>query len=733
MKKFNFIIALLTGTSLFAETNTFFGMVMNSKGEAITGAVVHWLNTAVGATTDADGNFAIAVPPSAGQLVVSSIEYQSDTILIDDWDTPRMITLKDVVQTLHSVEVHGRSTTFTSRTATIQTQQVNKTELYKAACCNLSESFETNASIDVSYSDAATGAKQIRMLGLTGAYVQMLTENTPNIRGLAAGYGMEYIPGAWMESIQISKGTASVINGFEATTGQINVEYLKPKKADPVALNGTFFSSLRSELNVVSGLRVNDKVSTAIFAHAKSDMMEMDYNADGFIDIPVGSVYNLMNKWDFSSGKWEGHFSVRGLYDNRHGGQMTALDLSDPYRINITTKRVDAFMKNGFMFNAENGTSLGIIASGSQHQQNGLYGRRLYQGTQTNGYLNTVFQTYFSEKHRFVAGASLNFDRYVESFRPDEIEVKSFDREELTPGLFVEYAYTVGEKLSLLAGLRADHSSRYGLFFTPRVNARYAPWSWWTIRASAGLGYRSPNVLSDNSFLFPSSRIPVFATSFEQERALNSGVSTQFFIPINNRELQISVEYYYTHFMQAVIADLDSDPHRIIFDNLNNGVSYARSAQIEANMEILNGWTATLACRLTDVRRTTGGQLRENPLTGRFKALLSTSYLTRLKKWQFDFTTQLNGGGRMPDSDTANPLWEKRYKPYAILMAQITKNFRTWSVYLGSENLTNFTQKQPVIDAVRPFGNDFDASMAWGPIHGAKVYIGFRWALERKE
>ena len=749
------------------------GSVIDDKGEPVIGAEIFWLNTTIGAVTDIDGNFTIPMTVDSHHLVFSYLSYKADTIDITKATMPLVVQMSEDTKELQEVTVAARgASTIASRVSALQTTKITGAELCKAACCNLSESFETNASVDVAYADAATGAKTIKLLGLSGTYVQLLTENTPGVRGLAQNFGMEYIPGAWMESIQVSKGTSSVINGYEATTGQINVEYLKPQTQDPIALNGMVSTSLRAELNATGGWDINEKWSTGVLAHYKNASMEHDTNGDGFMDLPKGQQANLLNRWYMKDGNYTGQYLVRGLYDERNGGQTQKYirenNITDPYSIGIRTWRLDAFMKQGYVFDEAKGTSIGIITSGSYHNQQNVYGHRVYDGAQGNFYLNAMFQTYFDEtdKHKITAGLSLNYDNYYEVMTSDKEEFKiptmesakktlNMTRQEWTPGVFAEYSLKVDEKLSLLAGVRGDYSSQYGFFVTPRFNVRYSPWEWWNLRGSVGMGYRSPNLLSDHASVLPSSRQIIIEhnSKLNQERAVNAGASTTFYIPIAGRELQITADYYYTHFLECMVVDMDSDPHAVIFSNLTAETSetnkkprsYAGNFQVEASMEILKGWTMTLAYRMSDVKTTINGELREKPLTNRFKALITTSYMTPLKHWQFDVTAQFNGGGRMPDNfykgdKSLRPSWtidrgngQYDFPWHAQLMAQVTRYFRTWSIYVGGENITNFTQDTPIIGASQPYSPNFDASMAWGPIHGWKVYAGFRWALNRKE
>ena len=653
--------------------------------------------------------------------------------------------------------VQRRKGTVKSRTDAFDTQRINSEELCRAACCNLSEAFETSASVDVAYADAATGAKQIRLLGLNGTYVQLIQENTPAVRGLAQNFGLEYIPGPWMSSIQVSKGTSSVINGYEATSGQINVELLKPQIQSPLAVNLMFNSDLMAEANVMGGWKIESrkqkvesrKLYTGILAHYGQNFMAMDGNHDSFMDMPKTINANLANRWFYKDGSYTFQAFVRGLYDRRRAGQF-ADTIANPYHINLNTWRVEGFVKNGYVFDEETGSSVALITAVSYHDLNNDYGLRNWKANQLNVYANAIYQGNFEGRgeidndHRLSAGISVNFDKYGETLNilPDNL-----NRWEVVPGIFAEYSLKYDEKLSLVAGVRADYSTRYGFFVTPRMNIRYTPWEWWTLRASVGLGYRSPNVIADNAFILPSSRTIHITDKIQQERAVNSGISTTFYIPLGSKELQLSGEYYYTHFLNSAIVDLDQDPHGVYIYNqsdIKGAKSFAHSAQIEATIEVLRGWTWTAAFRWTDIKQTTIGadgiaRLREKALSNRYKGVITTSYQTPLKKWQFDVTAQFNGVGRMPDGFTAFGDLRGGYgapKPlswYPQLMAQVTKYWKTCSLYVGAENMTNFKQNQPIIDSFNPFGPNFDASMVCGPTTGWKVYVGFRYELEKED
>ena len=798
MKKIIFTLLLMLAVCAGAYAHAW-GTVLDDKGEPLVGANVYWAGTTIGVATDIDGRFQLEPVKSTNLLVTSFMGFHNDTTEVTAHNELTIVLVSDLL--LEEVEIVERKmAVLRSRLTPLATETLTGEALCMAACCNLSESFETSASVDVAYSDAATGAKQIRLLGLSGTYVQMLTENTPNIRGLAQSFGMEYIPGPWMEAIQVSKGTSSVLNGYEAIAGQINVEYLKPQTQDPIALNAMISTETHAEVNASGGWDLNDKVSTGILFHAQNMSLELDHNHDGMLDMPKNTNINLLNRWYIKTGDYTGQFLVRGLYDRRQGGltKEATQAVSMPYAIDLNTWRVDGFMKNGYVFDAETATSIGIIAAASYHNQQNAYGaNRQWNAAQTNAYLNAIFQTTFDDtatdlwddhSHKLSAGLSINYDRYNEQFAfltntPSPTNYTyNLNHWEFTPGIFAEYTYTYKDKITLLAGIREDYSSRYGFFTTPRMNLRYAPFEWWTLRGSIGLGYRSPNAIADNAAYLASNRMYYWGDGrlamgdgrldmgdgrLAQERSMNTGLSTVFYIPLGKRELQLSGEYYYTNFFDGVIADIDRDIHRVYLYNMSDvdGARYfSHNWQVEATMEILRGWTMTTAFRYTDVKQTTFNtaanewQLRDKPLQNKFKGIITTSYQTPLKTWQFDLTAQFNGEGRMPDGFTI-PAESNQYrihngyiyhKWYPQLLGQVTKFFRTWSIYLGAENMTNFTQENPIVGErlevkgerleakgerreakgfVDPYSANYDASMIWAPIHGWKMYIGFRWAL----
>ncbi len=603
----------------------------------------------------------------------------------------------------------------------INAEFISSNELLRAACCNLGESFTTNPSVDVNYADAATGVQQIRLLGLSGTYVQMLTENIPNHRGLATPFSLSYIPGPWMQSIQVSKGASSVKNGYESITGQINVEFKKPQ-ATPFADANLYYNKKgKVEANLGANLKLSERWSTALLGHYEILDKEHDDNGDGFVDMPKVKQGSLQSRWAWMGENYIFQASVKGLKEHREGGQIGhhAPSNARPYLIDITNERYEAFVKNAYILDAEHGSNIALILSGSVHHENATYGHKLYKADQRNGYASLLFETDFNEHHSLSTGLSLNHD-----FLDEQIS-KS---DETTPGVYIQYTYKLGEQLTVMGGLRWDHSNIYGGFITPRMHLKYSPNEVITLRGSIGKGYRKSHPLVENNYLLASGRIIYIDGDLDQEEAWNYGISAAFSIPIGEKKLELNAEYYYTNFLHQTVMDLDSDPHAVHFTNLN-GDSYSHTYQIEATYPLFEGFTMTATYRRTNVKCTYDGVLREKPLTNKYKGLLTVSYAPGLGKWQFDVTLQLNGGGRMPTSYTTTeglPSWDERYKGYEQLNAQITRFFRHWSIYAGGENITGFKQKNPIIGVNDPWDQNFDSTMIWGPLHGAICYIGVR-------
>ncbi|MBS4014686.1 MAG: TonB-dependent receptor [Bacteroidetes bacterium] len=705
------------------------------KNVPLIGANIHWKGTTSGVSTDISGSFELPVNLQLPHdIVISYVGYVADTITISRADLFVEVILQQSVS-LDEVVVTGRNSgAHYSSIQPMHTQIVTSHELQRAACCNLSEAFETNASVDVEYSDAVTGAQQIMLLGLAGTYSQILVENIPTIRGLGQPFGLGFIPGPWMESIMISKGSASVINGYESVTGQINVELKKPENSESLFYNFYVNSFGRLESTINAGVKINPRWSTMILAHGEYLDNMIDHNNNSFLDHPLMKKYNVLNRYRYDNpGVMESQFGFRIMQENREGGQTAFFQngrkwgSADYYAIGINTNRYDAFAKTGFFLPSREAGSIGTQLSFTRHEQYSQYGLTKYDGEQNTFYANILYEDNIGNpEHKITTGLSYMYDGYNEALN-DSI----FNRIESVPGVFGQYTMHHHEHFTGIIGLRTDYHNIYGTFFTPRLHTRWTMGDHFVARASAGKGYRVPNTIAENVGILASSRRISVLEDIKPEEAWNYGASLTSNFHLFNNDASIMLEFYRTHFINQLIVDLDTDHSRAIFYNLD-GKSYSNNFQVDFKFEPLRRLEVIAAYRLSDVKTTIAGNLESKPFFSRDKGLVSLSYATPSNNWQFDVTAQFNGKGRIPDTSSLPEQYrlDVEYPGYTILMAQITYKWKFIDLYVGGENLTNFKQDRPIIAYDEPFGEYFDASMVWGPIIGRTFYFGLRYTLE---
>ena len=735
------LILLAFATTAFAQgfiEGTVYEEAENGQRTPLPGVNVYWKIVNEGTVTDANGHYKIPLHERIGCLVFSCISYENDTIhhMVEPAHYDHVF---QAIHMLNEVEIAARQkATYINPIKAIAIQEITSENLKRAACCTLAGSFENNASVDVNYSDAVTGAKQIQLLGLSGIYTQMMTEIIPNFRGLASTFGLNYVPGNWMNGIQVSKGTSSVRNGYESITGQINVDYKEPlkDKSEKVFFNLYANTMAMTDFNFNVRTKVGKQDGIMLFGHVSHNHMKMDGNGDSFMDDPVTTQYNVFLRYNHPhTGRFGCKLGIKALKENRLGGQM---DFDPQHRldegynlfgIGINTERYEAFAKCGYHFDRKD-TSIGLQQQVTYHKMDSYYGLTDYNANQLSYYANMLFDSYIvNDHHTYSVGASYTYDKYDEHLNDSTLQ-----RIEQVPGAFAEYVFNDNHHWSVIAGFRADYNNYYKkMLYTPRLHVRFKTHDDFALRLSAGKGYRSPNILAENSTMLASARVIRFLDTPKMEDAWNYGINLTKSINFGWRELILQADFYRTDFVNQIVLDRDADAHEVRIYNLN-GKSYSNSAQIEANCEIFKDFDLTLAFRYNDVKMTINDTLREKPFVNRYKGLVTFSYAP--KTWQFDFTTQFNGDSRVPNLNgnataVANHQNIDRSPFYVIMNAQITKKLgEHWELYIGGENLTNYKQEYPIISANNPTSEDFDASMVWGPLSGVRGYLGVRFQIK---
>ncbi|MFL2613696.1 MAG: TonB-dependent receptor [Flavobacteriaceae bacterium] len=742
MKKHILLLLILFSLKPYAQENLDGRVLAKEAGETIPliGANVFWLNTQIGTITDEEGKFSLPYLGTEELLVMSYIGFKSDTLSIKE--NRLLIQFLDESDSESLDEV-----TLTKRRKAIQKSYfeaqniiyVNSDELLKAACCNLSESFETNPSIDVNFSDALTGTKQIRMLGLTSPYLLITEENIPMVRGASQAYGLSFTPGTWIESIQITKGTGSVVNGFESIAGQINTEIKKPFSDVPFFFNLFTSANGRQEANLQGNWKINDKWSSGMFVHGNQRTEKIDGNGDDFLDVPLTKQINVLNRWQYINSEkgWVGFGTIRLMQDQKQVGALEFNNENDRgqnrlWGSEINTNRIDASLKIGYVFPEFSFRSFGFQSAYSQHKQEAYYGFRVYDIDHQSLYTNFLYNSIIGNtKNKFKAGLNFSYDRYLET-----VDTFYFNRSDSSLGSFLEYSYDNLENFTLVAGVRLDIHNRLGTFVTPRLHLRYLPQVNTIIRFSLGSGRKAANIFAENQTLFGTNRqINILKNGgsiygLNPEKAWNYGASIRQIFNLLGSGGDITVDYYITNFTDQVVADWESEG-QILFYNLE-GLSRANSFQLSIDYNLSQAMSLRFAYKNYDVKTTYDSGFLQRPLQAQNRFFANFGWESKRNakqaQWRWDLTCHALGKQRLV-SNQRDPAGS--YSPaYSLWNSQLTRAFSSkFELYAGIENLGNYKQLSPIVGVEDPFGINFDTAQIYAPIFGRMVYVGLRWNL----
>ena len=780
MKKsiFTLIICMLAMPVVAFAQRTLSGSVVDAEtAQPLIGASVYWKNTTAGVTTGVNGDFALRRVHGFDTLVVEYLGYDIlETEVADHEQTTIEIRLNPSAVNIDEVVIDGQQRgNYTKSSGIARQEQISFAGLCKMACCSLAESFENSASVTVGYSDAISGARQIKMLGLAGTYTQILDESRPIMQGAGATYGLSYTPGMWLNSIQVSKGVASVTAGHEAITGQINLEHRKPTDDERLFLNLYFDSELRPEINISSAIPLTkDKsLSTVILAHGSLDTATHDMNNDQFVDMPKANQINVANKWlwQTNDGK-QFRWGWKVVNENRLGGQMgykkslydeMVGDLtSELYGSAIHNRNINAYIKAGIPVGYER-TYTGDMADAVQNNvamvldydnylTDSYFGRSKINVRENTFRFNATYAHYFSARSSLNAGASFfarmmndSYSHYGATDKDGYIWSMRNNSNIMEPGIFAEYTYQIEEKFSLVAGLRGDYAmvgnnyyvkdAKNKFLITPRAHIKWSITPRTTLRASAGMGYRRQNIVTDNIWMMTTSREIASLDNLhdDMEQALTVGGSlTQTFKLASDDMATISIDYFRSQFFNTMVFDQETADNSIQIYNSHER-SFTDNYQIDFNWTPFRGFDLFATFRYTNAKMTLerDGEkiLVERPLTSRYKGLINIQYAVR--RWTFDATAQLNGPMRLPatNGDIANA---ELSPVYPMFFAQVSYQMSNLTLYLGCENIANYVQgykghgTAPIVGGDHPYDPGFNSSMVWGPLMGRKFYIGLR-------
>ena len=754
------------------------GEVRDAEGRPLAGASVYWAGTTVGTSADGGGAFRLHRVKGRELLVASFLGYVNDTLRVDAATQQAAFGLRAEGVELEGVVVEAaQSGNFVKRDGIVKGEMISFAGLCKMACCNLAESFENSASVTVGYSDAISGARQIKMLGLAGTYTQILDENRPVMRGLSAPYGLSYTPGMWLNSIQVSKGVASVTAGHDAITGQINLEHRKPTDEERLFVNLYLDDELRPEANISTAFPVSrdGKLSSVLLLHgsADTDVRKMDHNGDGFRDLPRSAQFNVANKWLYAADngmqirwgwKYVEESRLGGMLDYRNTRSMREAMAREwdwertggtmpLYGSHIRNRNANGYFKLGMPVGAsiydadaqdEKRSNLALVADFDHFDEEAYFGLNDYAGRQNSVSVQAMYNHYFTCRSSLNVGVQARLDYIRESLlnRTPWIDGRTradydWDRNEEEVGAYAEYTYAVRDRFSVVAGLRGDYNAFYDRFFlTPRGHVKWNITPSTTLRASAGLGYRSTNVLTDNIGMLATGRaivVPELGDLDRLEQALTVGGSlTQTFGLVEPGDATLSFDYFRTQFFHAVVVDQEYDPETIRVYG-SSGPSWTDTYQIDFSWSPVERLDLFATFRYTDsemtIRRSDGRPVQvERPLVSRYKTLLNIQYATKFRRWVFDATAQLNGPARIPTQ--TGDLADSRHSPrYPMFYAQVSRKVGRFDIYVGCENIADYRQEDPILNWENPYDYRFNSMNVWGPLMGRKFYAGLRFNL----
>nr|WP_294936776.1 carboxypeptidase-like regulatory domain-containing protein [uncultured Flavobacterium sp.] len=746
MYKYLTIFLVLIANAVSAQENVS-GTVTDQKNNPLPGASIVWKDTTIGVSADESGKFVLPMNPGSHEITVSYIGYETIDLMVHEPKT-LIIQLK-AVKSLEGVVVETkRNSLQKSYVKTANVTTMGSKELLKAACCNLSESFETNPSIDVNFADAVTGSKQIKMLGLTSAYILMSEGNIPVVRGALQTNGFSFVPGPWVSSIQITKGAGSVTQGYESISGQINYELLNPKDAEPFFANIYGSNDGRYEMNLHFKNDYNDKLSSIVMVHGNTRNTKADMNHDHFLDNPLGQQVNFLNRWQYNNAE-KGIISflnVKYFKDERIGGQEhydpDHEDMSNmAWGSKVLTDKIELSNKTGYVFPDMPFQSIGFQNAFQYNKVHAQYGNNIHHSHHKSYLSNLLFNSIINNtKNKFVTGVSFAYDQFEE-----HVELnfsKDFSRIDNSIGAFFEYSFDNLKNMSFVLGARVDNHNRLGVFFTPRMHFKYNPFEKTVFRLSAGRGKRTANIFSENQQLLASSRVFSILDSgngaygLDPEIAWNYGFSFMQGFQLFGKKAEVTLDYYRTDFQNQAVVDLDYSPQQVIFHNLD-GKSHANSLQIDFNVDLMTHLSVRTAYKFYDIQTDYLSGTLERPLQAKHRFFTNLAYETHIrekgKQWKFDFTYNWMGKQRLPNTSTNPAPYQlgEYSNPFSVMNAQITRTFSSvFEVYVGGENIGNYKQKNAILSADDPFGTYFDSSMVYAPVFGQMYYAGIRFKIK---
>jgi outer membrane receptor for ferrienterochelin and colicins len=746
MKKIYIILFIfITLVDLYSqEKNTdidgvVYGVTGNTK-EILDGAVVKWINTRIGTLTENGGKFCIdSEKISDKRLLVIFVGYKTDTVSVGDKNFLEVVLQNNT--STKTIVVEGKVNTSFISDENVKTEVITQMELKKDACCDLSGCFGKNASVDVAVTDILTNTKELKVLGLEGSYTQILIDNMPTMTGLVTKYGVTSIPGSLINKITISKGSNSVIQGYESISGIMNVLLKDYSSSEKVYVSGFLNSAFEPQFNLNAATKIKDW-NTLFAFQTVQESKRVDDNGDGFLDMPLTRRYMFYNKWNYGSLEKNDNttaiIGIKYLDERRTGGQKNFdyeqnLGSNSIYGQTVNLRNGDAYARFGHSF--ENEKQLKVFLTGGFFEQNSYFGTTKYDGKQKNFSVNALYEFPIYKKSYLRFGASYKYENIIEDVNFLSPTLKTYagnyDKLESVPGIYTEGSFEFKKlNLSLIGGMRVDYHNDYNTIATPRFLVRYQMTEKTVVRASFGTGFRTVNPFSEYPSFLASGKDIKGLRDVKPEKTINYGIDILQYFVIGGLSGNINFDFYKTVFNNKVIAECDVMPYMYMFTNFEDAGSNV--FQIESSVNFLQHLDFKLAYKFIDLYYFKNGERLEQPFNSKHRILSGITYTYPGNSWILNLTMQWFGKQVLPSTAKYPVQYQRATESdaYTMLNMQFTKNFKYFETYAGVENLLNYTQSNPIIGADNPFDKNFETSYVWGPTRGRDFYLGFRYLIK---
>ncbi len=741
-----FLSLIINTLSLTAQTLQVEGNIWDAdKKEVVPFASVAVVNTSFAATTNEQGFFSLVMPIETAQianLVVSCVGYKNDTISLKKWlkkDESKLflkVFLQNSQQIFSEVVVTGTMKERIQMDSPVPIEVYTPTFFKRNPTPNLFSALENINGVRPQLNCSVCNTGDIHINGMEGGYTMVMIDGMPIVSALATVYGLMGIPNAMVQRIEVIKGPASTLYGSEAVGGLINVITKNPNNAPLFSVDVN--TSGYQELNIDVSTKAKMKRATMLLSANYFNFDKLwDINQDNFTDVTLQKRFSIFNKWNFER-KYNrlSSIALRYFTENRWGGALQWNELlrgSDSvYGESIYTNRFELIGK----YQLPTDEKLMLSYSYNVHQQNSFYGTTPYEARQQIGFTQLTWDKNFTH-HDILAGLAFRY-----TFYDDNTTATEQPSNILLPGVFVQDEIRFSEIHKVLIGLRYDYNSAHGSIFTPRLNYQWKASEQHNFRLSLGNGYRIVNVFSEDHAALTGARKVEMTEALRPERSYNVNLNYTNRTFFKGGFLNFDASIFYTHFTNRIVADYDTDPNKIIYDNLK-GFAISKGLTLNSDWNFTNGLKIMAGVTLMDVYTQEHNaqdewiktrQLHASPFSGTW----TVSYA--LPKWNinFDYTGNFYSPMRLPIlPDDFRP----EYSPwFSVQNVQMTKKWgNKIEIYGGIKNLLNFLPQNPImrpfdpfdkqVNIDNPFGYTFDPNYGYAPLQGRRIFLGMRYQL----